>query len=214
MENKHYTHIIWDWNGTLLNDLSWSINSINRLLKSRNKKTLSSTLEYQNAFCFPIIEYYKNVGFNFDEQAFKALAHDFIALYHGEGSELLNLHTGVEEILKAISNQHRSQIILSASSRENLLQQVGMFAIDKYFDHILGISDIYAKSKVEIALDYISKSNAEKVLMIGDTIHDFEVAQALSADCLLIAKGHQSEKQLLSCGVPVLKDIRDVLKWL
>ena len=47
-------------------------------------------------------------------------------------------------------------------------------------------------------------------VLIGDTVHDFEVSCALSVDCLLIANGHQSREALLKCGVPVLDDIMNV----
>jgi len=53
-QNK-YTHIIWDWNGTLFDDVNWCISVINSMLNKRQIKTLSSVAEYQKAFCFPII---------------------------------------------------------------------------------------------------------------------------------------------------------------
>jgi len=54
----------------------------------------------------------------------------------------------------------------------------------------------------------------KKALLIGDTLHDYEVAQALKVDCLLIAKGHQSEAILRTSAVPVLEDITGVLRYL
>ncbi len=50
-----------------------------------------------------------------------------------------------------------------------------------------------------------------ETLLIGDTIHDFEVAREIGADCLLIANGHQSKGRLLTCGVPVLNSLTELL---
>jgi phosphoglycolate phosphatase len=47
--------------------------------------------------------------------------------------------------------------------------------------------------------------------MIGDTVHDFEVASEMGVKCILIADGHQSEERLLKTNVPVLKNIGQLL---
>ncbi|MDR3625646.1 MAG: HAD hydrolase-like protein [Ignavibacteriaceae bacterium] len=57
-------------------------------------------------------------------------------------------------------------------------------------------------------------NSKEEVLLIGDTVHDFEVAQEIGADCLLIADGHQSHKKLSACGVPVLDNINKLYDFL
>lgn len=206
-----YSHIIWDWNGTLLNDVHWGIDAMNKMLKRRNKKPLEDLAAYHKVFCFPIIEYYKAVGFNFEEEAFESLAEEYISHYHGNGCEKLKLHDGAEDLLKTLYDNGMVQLILSASSQDNLMEQISLFNIEKYFDEILGISDIFAKSKVQIGLDYISRKKVPKALFIGDTTHDYEVAEALGADCILVANGHQSMQALLSCGVPVVKSIKEVL---
>ena len=81
MSNAAYSHVIWDWNGTLLNDVDRCIAQMNQMLKKRNKKPLSGISDYHKACCFPIIEYYKNVGFDFAEEPFEDLADEFIKLY-------------------------------------------------------------------------------------------------------------------------------------
>ena len=213
MKNK-YSHIIWDWNGTLFNDANWCIEVMNKMLIKRNIAPISNIQAYHSVFCFPIIEYYKNVGFDFSIEPFETLAAEFIAAYHANKSGNSNLHTNAEAVLAAIKKNNMSQIILSASKAENLLSQLEEFHINHYFDAILGLSDIYAQSKVDIGTNYIAKNNVEKALVIGDTTHDYEVALQLGADCLLIPSGHQSKDTLLSCDVPVLDDIADVLKVL
>jgi phosphoglycolate phosphatase len=48
--------------------------------------------------------------------------------------------------------------------------------------------------------------------MIGDTPHDAETARAMGADCILYSGGHAGRDSLLAMGVPVVDDLRDVLK--
>jgi len=204
-----YTHIIWDWNGTLLDDIAWSMRSINAMLKQRGLPTLNSVLAYQNVFGFPIIDYYRRVGFDFEKESFVKLAAEYIELYYAPASDA-SLFPQARDILAGFQDRGIRQIILSASETKNLLAQVGPFDIEKYFDEILGISDIYATSKIDSGKSYIERMKPERAVLIGDTIHDKEVADTLDIDCILIARGHQSEETLRSCGATVADCLTDV----
>ena len=205
-----YSLVIWDWNGTLFDDAAWCVRVMNRMLVKRGIPPLSGIDAYHRAFCFPVKEYYRNVGFDFSKESFADLVAEFIALYHANKTGQCRLHENTETTLKALHQRHIPQIILSASQKDNLLSQLGDFDITNYFDEILGLSDIYAKSKIDIGLDYIARKGAGRAVLIGDTGHDVEVAAALGADCLLIAGGHQSKEDLLLHGMPVLDDISQV----
>ena len=214
MPHAKYSHIIWDWNGTLLDDAAWAIAQMNQLLVKRNKPLLADMAAYHRAFCFPITDYYQHVGFDFSEEPFEVLAQEFISLYHGEGSTNLKLHDHAEYVLRTIQGKQFSQSILSASFQDNLVTQLAPYGIRQYFDEILGIADVYGKSKVEIGLAYLERNNVQNGLLIGDTVHDFEVAQAMRIHCVLIAHGHQSKDALLSCNVPVFDHLDEVLEYL
>jgi len=184
------------------------------MLDKRSKRILTNVSEYHAAFCFPIIEYYRNVGFDFNEEPFEDLAQEYIEMYHGEGSDSVALHKNAEYVLKTIRSLQISQVILSASAQNNLEMQLNPFDIRLYFDEVLGISDIYAKSKLEIGIDYLSRNHIQNGVMIGDTVHDFEVAQAMGMECILVAHGHQSKEKLVECNVPVFDNLEEVLSHL
>ena len=58
--------IIWDYNGTLLNDLSIGVECINRMLTKRELPLLT-TESYREVFTFPVKKYYELVGFDFNK---------------------------------------------------------------------------------------------------------------------------------------------------
>ena len=213
-KQNRYSHVIWDWNGTLLNDVDWCITRINRMLAKRNKRILANVSEYHNAFCFPVIDYYRNVGFDFKEESFEVLAQEYIGMYHGEGSDSAAMYQGAEYVLRTIQNFQISQIILSASAQSNLEMQLKPFGIRRYFDEILGISDIFAKSKLKIGMDYLSRNSVRRGILVGDTTHDFEVSQSMGIECVLIAHGHQSREKLVQCNVPVFDNLEEILSYL
>ncbi|MCL2108648.1 MAG: HAD hydrolase-like protein [Oscillospiraceae bacterium] len=317
--------IIWDWNGTLFNDVEWCICVINNMLISRGHKPLESIAEYHDAFCFPVIDYYKKVGFDFEKEPFEVLAEEYIAAYLAGKTGNCGLNNHAETVLAKIHSAGIKQVILSASETNNLRGQISEFGIAKYFDEILGLSDIYAESKLQAAVNYIAANRAisldgeesgnalvaakplpaangggckacrttgeilaankafsldgedsgnallvakplpaangggrracrttgeilssnksfsldgeesendlvtaeplfaangggrkacrtaGKILLVGDTLHDYEVAATLNADCLLYSAGHQSRERLMTAGVPVLGCLLGVL---
>ena len=56
-----YKHIIWDWNGTLVDDTWLCVEIINKLLKKRNLKLVTID-DYKEKFMFPVREYYIELG--------------------------------------------------------------------------------------------------------------------------------------------------------
>ncbi len=208
-----YTHIAWDFNGTLLDDVSVGVQTMNTLLSKRKLSLLRGQEEYRDIFCFPIIEYYRRLGFDFETESFDILAVEWMAEYlkRAEGAQLFS---GVRSVLQKIGSAGAQQIILSASEKNTLIRQLRQLEIDMYFSDILGLGDIYANSKLDIAQTWANKSKDRQVLLIGDTVHDCEVASAVGFDCILIAQGHQSKLVLEKCEIPVLSDISEVFDYI
>ncbi len=206
-----YSHIIWDFNGTILNDIEAVIDSENVLLKRRNMPLIQDINIYKNIFCFPIKDYYTKLGHDFEREDYNEVAHEWVEQYL-EFSKLSKLHDGIEEALYKIKSKGIRQIILSATERGMLKNQVKGLGIVEYFDDILGLDNIYAFSKVEIAVEWIKKEVPKKAVLIGDTTHDFEVSKAIGIDCILVANGHQNKERLTVCGVPVFENIEDLFK--
>jgi phosphoglycolate phosphatase len=86
------------------------------------------------------------------------------------------------------------------------------FSIGGCFDEIIGLDDIYAVSKVDAGLRWMRASRIDPAgaIMLGDTIHDYEVASALGCRCVLIADGHQSRRQLSACGCEIVDTVSDI----
>jgi len=205
-------NIIWDWNGTLLNDLGVCVSSINLLLGIRNIPLLNIE-RYLDIFTFPVKEYYVTAGFNFNEEPFETVAIEFMDHYL-RLVRTTGLHTEAKAALSWFRNTSRQQIILSAMEHNELVKLVYEHGIQEYFSHIFGIDDHLANGKLALAQSTIEKTgfSLEETCLIGDTLHDAEVATKLGINCLLIADGHQSEERLIASGFQVIKSLREVEK--
>ena len=115
-------------------------------------------------------------------------------------------------LIQTLHTRNIPQAVLSAYQHDTLLQAVDYFGLTPFFNDIIGLDDIYAAGKVENGKKYIAGLDLapSEVLFIGDTIHDFEVAEAMGVNCILVACGHNSRSRLDSCGVPVLDAIDEL----
>ena len=207
-----YKHIIWDWNGTLINDVWLVVEIMNKMLKKRNLPKIDSK-KYREIFDFPVTKYYSKLGFDFSNESFEKLTVEFISEYYKRFNEC-KLFDEVEEVLKKITDMGISQSILSASKEDVLIEKIKYYGIDKYFNKIIGLKNHYAESKVERGKNWIAELNLnpQEVLLIGDTIHDYDVSKHIGSDCLLIANGHHSYEKLASLGVDVISTLKEIIQ--
>lgn len=207
--------IIWDWNGTLLDDVHICLNIVNGLLQDRDIIPLTEE-RYKEIFNFPVKDYYEKAGFDFSKEEFKIPADQFIINYNQRINQESSLHHGVSELLDHFKAKDYQQLIISAMEQKSLQKSVKHQQIDHHFIEISGIDNHYAASKAENAKNLFTKLslNAEECCLIGDTIHDFEVANELGCECILVAGGHQNAQRLNTTGKLVLNNLTQLSKYL
>jgi phosphoglycolate phosphatase len=209
MKNKL---IIWDWNGTLLDDVEACVNSVNAMLEVRQIKLLDIT-SYKDVFTFPVQDYYKTIGFDFKQESFEKLAVEYIDLYKRNSMDS-PLQEGSREALEFFKSENYKQIIVSASEQLSLENQIEQRQISKYFDSIIGLNNIHAKSKLDNAINYLKASeHFDQIILIGDTYHDYEVASTIGAECALVQNGHQNLNRFnLESKALIIKDLFELTK--
>lgn len=206
-----YNYIIWDWNGTILDDLQLNFEVENTLLTRRGRKLIKDIDEYHEKFQFPIIKFYESLDFDLENEKFEDIAREYVLEFDERFYEL-ETFPDAESVIRDFKFKGIEQIILSQTEQRWLEKQVAFHEMDYLFTELLGARDIYVKGKVGIALEWITKNDIDtsQVLMVGDTLHDYEVAETLGCDCILIARGHQSKEKLLTTGAVVLDSIEEL----
>lgn len=209
-----HTHLIWDFNGTVLNDVSLGIACTNTMLAARQLPVIPSEDTYREIFGFPIDDYYRRLGFDFEREDYDTvLAPEWVAMYlAGEGN--CPMMEGVSDTIAAVKALELPQILLSATETDMLTAQLKRLGIYQEFQEVIGLDNIHARSKKAQALAWRAQHPDAKPLFIGDTEHDADVADAVGGDCVLYCKGHQSRARLEKLGKPVILDIREILRFL
>ena len=201
---RKYRHLIWDWNGTLLDD-AWLCREImNGQLRRRGLPELTAE-RYEEIFDFPVEKYYRAVGFDWARESFQEAGTEFIVEYEKRKKEC-SLQAGAKELLGKIAEGGWSQAVLSAYSHHTLEEFLGHFGVRHHFRSVAGSRDHYASGKVGHGLKMLEELHVspQETLLIGDTTHDAEVAKAMGVDCVLVPCGHNSRVRLKQCGVPMV----------
>lgn len=209
------TTVLWDWNGTLMNDVPLCCELLNHQLQRHGYAPVGDLDAYRRVFRFPIEQYYLDAGFDFSRHPYQQLAQEYAVLYASR-CESCSLQPQAESTLKALHDMGVHQLILSASEQSALEHQIAFYGLTGYFDALLGLNNVYARSKVDVGLAWLHESGVHpsEVLMVGDSVHDFEVAQALGIRCVLYAGGHQPADVLAATGAPVVNGLDQIFSYL
>ena len=204
--------VVWDWNGTLLDDVRVNVETINELLGRRGLEKIKNLREYRGGFGFPIIDYYRTLGFDTDREEFSEIADEYVRVYRGKLCEAA-LFPDAVPLLKRFQKMGIRQVTVSAAEGERLRREVKSYGIDGYFTHVIGTGDNLGSSKVSLALNFVKDSGVpqEGILFIGDLLHDAEVARECGCRAVLISAGHQSADRLKLSGFPVLPSLADII---
>ena len=183
-------HIIWDFNGTLLNDAQLSVDLDNYVFDRIGVPRI--TLEdYRNNMTMPVRDFYPLVGVNYDAHSYEEIARIWLDEFNRKAIGVGLLHGALEAI-----------------------QRLGL---TPYMRDISGLQDESASKKTEIGrrqLHELGLAGAD-VVLVGDMLADAHLAEALGADCVLVSWGHNDLKRLMSTGLPVahsFEELEEILK--
>jgi len=209
---KNYRHILWDWNGTLLDDVWLSVEIINELLQNHHPRKLTEK-RHRELFDFPVQRYYEKLGFNLSIEPYEILS-DKYNIKYAERFHECQLHQEAHHVIKVLHQKGYPQSILSAAEQTLLNRMLKQFGLENHFESVSGLSNKLGISKENIGNELLEKINlpAHQVLLIGDTTHDYHVAKAMGIDCLLVPSGHQSYEKLQSSSAKVVDSIAVLLE--
>jgi len=209
MKQHKFKHVIWDWNGTIIDDMPLAVDVVNSMLGKRSMRLITKE-EYMALFDHPVSDFYKTIGFNLNHIPYEEITLEFGRGYNA-GFNSCKLQAGAKEALSAFQAQDITQSILSASHRDPLERAIRALGVAEYFHSLVGLDNYLAHSKVEQGLQHIQTLayQPHEILLIGDTTHDFAVAQAIGCACVLVASGHQNADRLQKTGAVVLNSLEE-----
>jgi phosphoglycolate phosphatase len=206
-----YKHVIWDWNGTLFDDAWLCVEIMNEMLLRRNLPALTAE-RYANVFDFPVKDYYLAIGWNFNLMSFETLSDEFIGEYERRKLECAIRPEGLA-VLEAVHAAGIPQSIVSAYKQVSLTALIAHYQLNRWLVAVRGLDNHHAAGKLAVGRRWVAELGLDpaEILMVGDTLHDYEMAVELGMDCVLLPSGHQSRARLLTSGAPLLGSLSELL---
>lgn len=205
-----WDNVIWDFNGTLVDDVDLALRAINTMLARRGLAAVPRAF-YRSVFGFPLAEYYQKLGVDIASETMQGLADEFHAAYL-PGLPACGVQEGVREVLDLGARAGARQFVLSALEESELRPALRNLGIVDRFDAVCGLDHRLGDSKLERGRELFRDHGlrAERTLFVGDMDHDAEVARALGVEVVLVSRGHQSAERLRACGCRVVDTVLDL----
>lgn len=204
--------IIWDWNGTLLDDVGASLQALNAMLAARGLPSLTRAF-YRAHFGFPVRPFYARIGMDPDAE-WDRICVEFHDLLHAAPQAL---RPDARAALEHARRRGARQAVLSALRQDLLLRDTAAAGVQDFFDAVYGVDNLSGATKAARGRDLLAALRAGHVppsalFLIGDTLHDAEVAAALGATPLLVDGGHQNAARLRASGCRVFPTLLDAVR--
>ncbi len=192
-------YVLWDWNGTLLDDTQAALTTLNQMLARRGKPPIAMDF-YRDHFSFPVKPFYATIGIQSeDDKDWDAIAREYHETYHLQPAEL---NGDARAALDVVRRAGGRQSIISALRQDLLERDTAAFGVRDSMEFVAGTDNLDGGSKVVRArelLDRIRREHPAEAFaftLIGDSLHDKEVADALGVNCVLCAQGSHAEWRL------------------
>lgn len=206
-------YIIWDWNGTLLDDVNAAVAALNRMLLKRGLPATTKEY-YRNHFGFPVRPFYAELGVDLENDSWDEICDDFHNFIAEEKEQYLRTDTIMA--LQLVKDNGIGQSILSALRQDLLLRDTTKYGVADYFDFIYGVDNLDGATKLSRGyelLEVLSQEDKKNLFFIGDTLHDAEVAQALGAVPILVSCGHQTPDRLKAATENIFPSLTSAVEF-
>jgi phosphoglycolate phosphatase-like HAD superfamily hydrolase len=204
-------HLVWDWNGTLLDDLTLVVNATNTCLALVGGPQITAD-DHRRDFRRPIVDYYSFVlGRPVDAEEFRRLDDAFHDAYRvGMGTCVL-----ASDALDAMAGWSGSQSLLSMFFHDELMVEVTRHGLLPRLSRVDGLQEtVGGQRKAAYLAAHLSALDIAPadVVLIGDSVDDGDAAATVGAGCVLYAGGFTDVGLLEATGLPVATTLLEAVE--
>ncbi|MET9348895.1 HAD family hydrolase [Streptomyces termitum] len=205
-------HLVWDWNGTLLDDIAAVIGATNAAFAELGLAPI--TLErYRELYTVPVPRFYERMMGRLPTDAEWTRMDGVFHRHYWERAEGCGLTAGAAELLAARQGSGFTQSLLSLAPHEELVPLVRRHGIAERFVRVDGRTDRSTDGKSGNMVRHLAALSvpAERVVVIGDAADDAVAAAHVGAKAVLFTGGSHSRASLERVGVPVVDSLEEAV---
>lgn len=203
-------HIIWDFNGTLLDDTQLSVDVDNYVFERLGLPRITAD-DYRRNMTMPVRDFYTALGVDLAVYPYETISRIWLDAFNAKAVDA-GLIDGCEQMLEQMKRAGYTQSVLSASYQVSLDEQCEQLGLTRHMLAVDGLQDESAAKKTQIGRRQMEKLGicGGETVFVGDMVTDAQLAQELGAACVLVAWGHNDEERLLATGCPVARSTQEL----
>jgi phosphoglycolate phosphatase-like HAD superfamily hydrolase len=206
-------HVVWDWNGTLLDDNHAVLAAVNSVCAQYGRAAVTLE-EWRAVFSRPILACYEKVlAQPLTEADWDVIDRAYHSAYRLE-LDTCGLAAGVPDLLHEWRDAGRTQSLLSMWFHDELVPLIGKLSLTDLFARVDGLRGYnMGGSKAAHLIEHLEAQELDPadVVLIGDVVDDAEAAAQAGAQCVLVTTGMMPRERLAAAGVPVTDSIPEAL---
>ncbi|MFD8977398.1 MULTISPECIES: HAD family hydrolase [Streptomyces] len=210
---KYGKHLVWDWNGTLLDDIGAVIGATNAAFAELGLEQI--TLEqYRELYTVPVPKFYERLMGRLPTDAEWIVMDDAFHRHYWARAEDCGLTVGAAELLAARQDSGFTQSLLSLAPHAELIPLVRRHGIAERFVRMDGRVDQSTDGKAGHMVRHLAALGAvpaDRVVVIGDAADDAVAAAHVGAKAVLYTGGSHSRASLERVGVPVVDSLAEAV---
>ncbi|MBA6438510.1 MULTISPECIES: HAD family hydrolase [Streptomyces] len=214
MGKNHVTHLVWDWNGTLLHDIDAVISATNASFQEIGLPPI--TLErYRDLYCVPVPRFYERLMGRLPTDEEWAVMDQAFHRHYWALAETAALAIGARQLLTEWQEAGLTQSLCSLAPHEYLLPLVRTHGIERHFVRVDGRTGQSNTGKAEQMMRHIAALEGvppQRMVVIGDALDDAVAARHVGARAVLYTGGSHSRASLEAAGVPVVDTLEEAVR--
>ncbi|MEV7123502.1 HAD family hydrolase [Kitasatospora griseola] len=208
------THIVWDWNGTLLSDMPAVLGASNAALSLVGVAPMTLD-EYRAQYEIPIPNFYHRLLGRMPSRDEWLELDDAFHVKYTELFPGCGLTPGAEELLTGWTAGGRSQSLLSMYEHEQLVPVVDGFGLTRHFVRVDGRRGASGGRKAQELAGHLAALgdgiDRQRTVLIGDAADDAQAALSQGIKSVLWTGGSHTREKLVHVGVPVVDSLAEAV---
>lgn len=195
-------NLLFDWSGTLADDLPSVLKAVNGMLRSVGRAEMTR-LEFQSQFRLPYPEFFKEV---LPPEISLAQMQQLYLEHFPHAHEGVVLLPHAAEFLRYGAATGRRMVVLSSAPLPHVEAQAASLGVRDLFE-ILRCGVVDKREEIHVLLRELDM-RPEETAFIGDMRHDVEAGNAAGVISIATCTGYESAETLLTASPEML--VRDL----
>ena len=211
-----YKLLVFDWDGTLLDSITTIVRCTQQTLEELG---LPPAIEedIRSAIGLGLRETVESFCPGCDQQTFDRIVETYRRLWFGGFAREPTLFEGVPEFLEGSLAEGRLLAVATAKSRKGLATDLERTGVAGLFQASRTVDEAASKPSPQMLLEILDELGVrpEQALMVGDAVHDLEMARNAGVSSVAVASGTGGRQALLETGaLTCLEQVSSLSSWL